>query len=187
MATTPSESTSGIPANPPQGKTLVGIWLALAVGGGLALLVAWKARHGPRHEGFVRLTYRQAADDGLRFDLPAGWSVVYGRQRWRGGTVVDEAGRPRFDVRLHEGDCPWTEPAEACDFPWGKVPCLTRRDRDARPFGAFPEVRNPGEFVVERAFLLGRGYLVFSVPAGRDTTLRPVLWECLRGLRRLGG
>ena len=188
MDTSPSGNAADTLANRTSGTTSLATWLALLTGGGLALIFAFMASRGHRSEGPVRLTYQQSASrkgDGLLFELPPSWSVQYnGHQPWRGATLMDSTGRPRIEVWLHDGNCPWTALKERCDLPCGQVTCLTRSVPDARPFSSFPEVKNAETVVVERAFLLDRGYLMFRVQASQDTTLKPVIWECLRKLQR---
>jgi hypothetical protein len=166
-------------------------WSAVVVGAGLALVVAF-LNHNQRTEGYVRLSYRQAGwssggGDTLRFDLPAGWWVKHnGHQPRRGGTVGDPAGRPRIEVWLFEGEPPPQPGAEVCEFPWGQVRCLTWLKQMNRPFLSFPAVVYSEGSVVERAFLLDRGYVTFRVVADQDDELQPIIWECMRSLRRGG-
>lgn len=162
-------------------------WLALLVGGGMALVFATMSNRSLRGEGTFCLSHRQGTAgncDRLRFELPAGWWIQHnGRQPWRGGTIADPAGRPRIEVWLHEGKGPAKPDAESCEFPWGRVTCLTWSERMDRPFNSFPSVRIRDAVVVERAFLLKHGYVSFRVPADQDVELKWVIWECMRSLR----
>jgi len=73
--------------------------------------------------------------------------------------------------------------SETCDFPWGRVLCRTSSERMDRPFYSFPAVKIDNGSVVERAFVLDRGYLSFRVLADQDGVLKSVIWECMRSLR----
>jgi hypothetical protein len=72
---------------------------------------------------------------------------------------------------------------EIVDFPWGRVVCQTWAEQDERPFHSFPAVRLKNGHIMERAFLLDRGYIVFSVPANQDARLQSTIWECMRSMR----
>src|SRR5262249_40136783 len=118
MATSNPGSALHPAANRRRGRTPLATWLGLLIGGGLALEFALIVPGGQRSEGYVRLTYQQSPSGkgaGLRFELPAGWCVRYnGHQHWRGGTVLDKAGRPRIEVWLHDCACPWCSVGERC-------------------------------------------------------------------------
>jgi hypothetical protein len=51
------------------------------------------------------------------------------------------------------------------------------------PFLSFPQWKNAHGPVVERAFTLHGGYLLFRVLAREDAELKPVIWECLKSLQ----
>jgi hypothetical protein len=161
------------------------------MGAGTALVVAFVLSRGQRGEGFVELSFRQIAldkGDVLRFELPAGWWVRYnGHQPWRGGTIADKTGQPRIEVWLHEGPLPAMQEDETCEFPWGQVPCRISTKQMERPFSSFPSVTTDNGLVLERAFIIPRGFITFRVPADQDGVLKTVIWECLCTLRPRDG
>jgi hypothetical protein len=174
-------------AKRPAKPTTLVTGLALLMGLGTAVVCRCLPSHLHRSEGFLRLSHRQGPagnGDVLRLELPAGWWVWYnGHQAWRGGTVMDGSGRPRIEVWLYEGEAPHKEESETWDLPWGRVTCLTGKERMERPFHSVPFHKVGDGCVVVRAFLLDHGYLTFCVAADQDAELKSVIWQCMRSLQ----
>jgi hypothetical protein len=178
----PAMSTAPASTTKPAPRSYLVTWFAVIFGAGIALAFNLFST-GKRSEGYAELSHNQRGPM-LRFDLPTGWWTSYnGRQHWRGGTIIDSAGRPRIEVWIFDGDCPWQGVEEDCVFPWGPAACRTAAKTMSRPFTSLPHGDRSEVNVIERAFLLKDGYLLFRVHASQDRDLRPMIWDCMRSLR----
>jgi hypothetical protein len=155
---------------------------------------------GYAHFRLKQTTIQASLSDALRFNLPNNWSIYYGRQAWREGTIVNANGDPIFEVTIDWQDQP---PLVTEETPLpikqsgGRV--IRREQRSTRGGNIwFQEIRyadKPQPFIMRRVpgergqhyeiVLLGyrkpwrQGTLKFSfwTLADRSADLEPLAWQ----------